>query len=63
MVSSAQILGEVTENSRPGRRRQALENAVRKLFRRKVAVLQQSTGFNLDVSNGTKLFRQMGGES
>jgi hypothetical protein len=51
-------LESIIKNSRPGRRRQAFENAVRELLSREVTVFQQGTSFNFNVSNGTKLFSQ-----
>jgi len=50
------ICKERKGHSHPWNRRNALEYIVRELFRREIAVFEESAGFNLDVTNRSKLF-------
>ena len=46
----------VSVDIRPRHRRETFEHAFRELFSREVAVFQKSTGFDLDIANGTEFF-------
>jgi hypothetical protein len=45
-------------NSRPGKRRQALEDIIREIFRREVAIFEQRTCFDFNISNRAEFFDQ-----
>lgn len=51
----AYIVTAYVDHLRPRNGRQAFQNVVREIFRREVAVLQQSTCLDFDVTNGAEL--------